>query len=179
MRRERSTDWRLYSSPCGDLLLGASDGWLVCCDWRSSWERDVSPLELEELLAPSADAVNEAVLTEAVSQLSAYFLGERRFFDLPYRVEGTDFQRSVWQAIGLIPYGKTSTYGALSEVIGRAKAFQAVGTATGANRLSIIIPCHRVLGTDGSMRGYAGGLDRKVALLTLEGKDCSMLKAHR
>ena len=157
MRRERSTDWRLYSSPCGDLLLGASDSVLVCCDWRSAWERSISSTALEELLAPPADAVNEAVLTEAVSQLSAYFLGERRFFDLPYRVEGTAFQRSVWQAIGLISYGKTSTYGALAEVIGRTKAFRAVGAATGANQLSIIVPCHRVVGTTGSFSGYRGG----------------------
>ena len=170
MRRERSTDWRLYSSPCGDLLLGVSDGQLVCCDWRSAWERDISPSELEELLAPSADAVNEAVLTEAVSQLSAYFRGERRSFDLPLRAEGTDFQRSVWQGICFIPYGKTSTYGALAEVIGRAKAFQAVGTATGANRLSIIIPCHRVVGKTGSFSGYRGGRLAKEYLLDLEAR---------
>ena len=170
MRREGSTDWRLYSSPCGDLLLGASDGRIVCCDWRSAWERSVSSSALEELLAPSADAVNEAVLTEAVSQLCAYFLGERRFFDLPLRVEGTAFQRSVWQAIGLIPYGKTSTYGALAEVIGRAKACQAVGTATGANRLSIIVPCHRVVGKTGSFSGYRGGRLAKEYLLDLEAR---------
>ena len=142
----------------------------MCCDWCSAWERDVSPSELEELLAPSADAVNEAVLTEAVSQLSAYFLGEQWSFDLPLRVEGTDFQRSVWQGICLIPYGKTSTYGALAEVIGRAKAFQAVGTATGANRLSIIIPCHRVVGKTGSFSGYRGGRLAKEYLLDLEAR---------
>ena len=170
MRRERSTDWRLYSSPCGDLLLGASDGWLVCCDWRSSWERDVSPAELEELLAPPGNAVNEKVLDEAICQLKAYFLGERRSFDLPLRVEGTAFQQSVWQAIGLIPYGKTSTYGALVEVIGRARAFQAVGTATGANRLSIIVPCHRVVGKTGSFSGYRGGRLAKEYLLDLEAR---------
>ena len=170
MRREKSTDWRLYSSPCGDLLLGASDGVLVCCDWRLAWERSVSSTALEELLAPPADAVNEAVLTEAVSQLSAYFLGERRFFDLPYRVEGTAFQRSVWQAIGLISYGKTSTYGALAEVIGRTKAFRAVGAATGANQLSIIVPCHRVVGTTGSFSGYRGGRLVKEYLLDLEAR---------
>ncbi len=140
----------------------------MCCDWRSAWERNVSPSELEELLSPSGDAVNEAVLTEVVSQLSAYFLGERRSFDLPLRVEGTAFQQSVWQAIGLIPYGKTSTYGALAEVIGRAKAFQAVGTATGANRLSIIVPCHRVVGKTGSFSGYRGGRLAKEYLLDLE-----------
>lgn len=142
----------------------------MCCDWRSAWERNVSPSELEELLSPSGDAANEAVLTEVVSQLSAYFLGERRSFDLPLRVEGTAFQQSVWQAIGLIPYGKTSTYGALAEVIGRAKAFQAVGTATGANRLSIIIPCHRVVGKTGSFSGYRGGRLAKEYLLDLEAR---------
>ena len=170
MRREKSTDWRLYSSPCGDLLLGANDGQLICCDWRSAWEGSISSTALEELLAPPADAVNEAVLTEAVSQLSAYFLGERRFFDLPYRVEGTTFQRSVWQAIGLIPYGKTSTYGSLAEVIGRTKAFRAVGAATGANQLSIIVPCHRVVGTTGSFSGYRGGRLAKEYLLDLEAR---------
>lgn len=142
----------------------------MCCDWRSAWEKDVSPSELEELLASSADAVNEAVLTEAVSQLSAYFLGERRSFDLPLRAEGTAFQRSVWQGICLIPYGKTSTYGALAEVIGRARAFRAVGAATGANRLSIIIPCHRVVGKTGSFSGYRGGRLAKEYLLDLEAR---------
>ena len=142
----------------------------MCCDWRSAWERSVSSSALEELLAPSTDAVNETVLDEAICQLKAYFLGERRSFDLPLRVEGTAFQQLVWQAIGLIPYGKTSTYGALAEVIGRARAFQAVGTATGANRLSIIIPCHRVVGKTGNFSGYRGGRLAKEYLLDLEAR---------
>ena len=113
---------------------------------------------------------HQPVLQEAFKQLQAYFAGKLQQFDLPLDLSaGTAFQQSVWQAILTIPYGKTATYSAVSRALGNPLAIRAVGTATGRNPIGIIVPCHRVMGADGSLTGYAGGLDRKQAFLTLEG----------
>ena len=110
------------------------------------------------------------VLARAVAQLREYFSGERTTFDLPLDLQGgTPFQQSVWQALLAIPRGGTTSYGLLSQRIGKPAAARAVGAAVGRNPLSIVVPCHRVLGADGSLTGYAGGLERKTALLQLEG----------
>jgi methylated-DNA-[protein]-cysteine S-methyltransferase len=110
------------------------------------------------------------VLCAAASQLAEYFAGERQQFDLPLDLShGTAFQQSVWQALRQIPHGQTCSYGRLGAQIGRGAAVRAVGAAVGRNPLSVIVPCHRVLGADGALTGYAGGLDRKVRLLALEG----------
>lgn len=110
------------------------------------------------------------VLQEAGAQLSAYWQGQRRRFDLPLDLSaGTAFQQAVWRALLAIPYGATTSYGALSAALGKPTAVRAVGGAVGRNPLGIIVPCHRVIGASGSLTGYAGGLDRKVALLQLEG----------
>jgi methylated-DNA-[protein]-cysteine S-methyltransferase len=109
-------------------------------------------------------------LVKAVKQLSEYFAGRRAAFELPLDLRGgTAFQQSVWQALLHIPSGATSSYGALSTLIGKSAAVRAVGAAVGRNPLSVVVPCHRVLGSDGSLTGYAGGLPRKSALLQLEG----------
>ncbi len=109
-------------------------------------------------------------LREAVAQFTASFAGERAHFDLPLDLGyGTDFQQAVWRALLALPRGGTTSYGALSASIGRPKAVRAVGAAVGRNPLSVVVPCHRVIGADGSLTGYAGGLDRKTALLRLEG----------
>ncbi len=107
--------------------------------------------------------------TEAERQLKAYFAGELRDFDLPLAPRGTPFRERVWSALDTIPYGSTVTYRELSARAGSPGAVRAIGGAVGANPLMIIRPCHRVIGSDGSLTGYAGGLDRKRALLTLEG----------
>jgi methylated-DNA-[protein]-cysteine S-methyltransferase len=110
------------------------------------------------------------VLRAAQSQLAQYFAGQRSTFDLPLDLRGgTAFQRSVWDALMTIPPGGTTSYGMLSRRIGCPAAVRAVGAAVGRNPVSIVVPCHRVLGADGSLTGYAGGLDRKTALLRLEG----------
>jgi methylated-DNA-[protein]-cysteine S-methyltransferase len=110
------------------------------------------------------------VLRQAVAQLDEYFSGTRKRFDLPLDLQGgTVFQQSVWQALLAIPCGGTTSYGMLSRRIGQPSAVRAVGAAVGRNPLSIVVPCHRVLGADGSLTGYAGGLERKSALLRLEG----------
>ncbi|GGX61654.1 methylated-DNA--[protein]-cysteine S-methyltransferase [Streptomyces hiroshimensis] len=111
-----------------------------------------------------------AAFAEAERQLTAYFAGESQDFRLEFAVEGTEFRRRVWDALDAIPYGATTTYGELAARIGASRAaVRAVGGAVGANPLLVLRPCHRVIGADGSLTGYAGGLDRKRALLALEG----------
>jgi methylated-DNA-[protein]-cysteine S-methyltransferase len=113
---------------------------------------------------------NHPVLLQATAQLDEYFKGTRSTFDLPLDLQGgTAFQQSVWQALLSIPRGGTTSYGMLSQRIGRPAAMRAVGAAVGRNPVSVVVPCHRVVGADGSLTGYAGGLERKTALLQLEG----------
>lgn len=105
---------------------------------------------------------------DAEAQITAYMSGRLRTFDIPIRFEGTHFQRRVWQAIAAIPFGTTLSYSALAEQIGAPSSMRAVGAATGRNPISLIVPCHRVVGRSGALTGYAGGLDRKRALLDFE-----------
>jgi methylated-DNA-[protein]-cysteine S-methyltransferase len=116
-----------------------------------------------------SNGAGAAVVAEAARQLRAYFAGERRTFDLPLAPAGTPFQLAVWRALADIPYGRTESYGELARRIGRPNAVRAVGAANGANPLPIVVPCHRVIGADGSLTGYGGGLPIKQALLELEG----------
>jgi len=111
------------------------------------------------------------VFAEVRAQLSAYFEGKRRSFDLALAPRGTEFQRRVWRALAAIPYGTTTTYAALARSIGSPNAVRAVGAANGKNPLSIVVPCHRVIGKDGTLTGYAGGLSRKRRLLELESSE--------
>jgi methylated-DNA-[protein]-cysteine S-methyltransferase len=112
---------------------------------------------------------DDELLRHAADQIHEYFAGERDSFDLPLDLHGTAFQRSVWQRLLAIRTGGTTSYGAIAKALGSASAVRAVGGAVGRNPLSVIVPCHRVVGTDGSLTGYAGGVDRKRALLLLEG----------
>ncbi|MGH9061287.1 MAG: methylated-DNA--[protein]-cysteine S-methyltransferase, partial [Acidimicrobiales bacterium] len=108
---------------------------------------------------------DDSCFGEAVAQLDAYFAGTLTRFDLPLRMQGTAFQRQVWSALCEIPYGQTWSYGQLADRIGNSKACRAVGLANGRNPVSIVVPCHRVIGADGSLTGYGGGVDRKAWLL--------------
>lgn len=153
------------SSPQGNLYLAATPKGLAgmwFTDQRhlpdvSNWQRHEETSQLH-------------ILKETQQQLNAYFAGKLQQFDLPLDLNaGTPFQQTVWQALLKIPYGKTTSYGALSSSIGKPLAVRAVGTAIGRNPIGIIVPCHRVLGADGSLTGYAGGLHRKEAFLKLEG----------
>ena len=112
---------------------------------------------------------DDPLLKNSAAQLQRYFVGEQITFDLPLDLLGTAFQQSVWQALLAIPSGSTSTYGAIARKLAAASAVRAVGGAVGRNPVSVIVPCHRVVGSDGSMTGYAGGTERKLALLELEG----------
>jgi len=111
---------------------------------------------------------DNAILATAASQLSEYFAGQRRDFDVVLDLRGTEFQVDAWMALATIPYGETVTYAHQAELIGRPTAVRAVGTANGRNPIPIVLPCHRVIGTDGSLTGYAGGLDLKRRLIDLE-----------
>jgi methylated-DNA-[protein]-cysteine S-methyltransferase len=120
-------------------------------------------------LARPADAKSDAApFRAAIAQLEEYFAGERREFSLPLAAEGTDFQREVWRGLAAIPYGVTLSYGQLASAIGRPRAVRAVGLANGRNPISIIVPCHRVIGANGTLTGYGGGVERKRFLLDLE-----------
>lgn len=119
--------------------------------------------------APRPDAVNHPLAEEAARQVAAYFAGERQVFDLPLKLEGTAFQRRVWNHLTTIPYGRTTTYQEIADALGNPRAVRAVGAANGQNPISIIVPCHRVIGSDGKLVGYGGGLWRKEWLLRHEG----------
>lgn len=151
-------------SPVGPLLLAASDAGLHV----------VAFPEPRHAVAP--DVVGEAgehpVLQRAAAQLREYFAGTRRQFDLPLAPAGTPFQRHVWQTLASIPYGETITYRELAARTGRPSASRAVGAANGRNPLPIVLPCHRVIGADGSLTGFGGGLPTKRFLLELEGARC-------
>lgn len=151
-----------FDSPLGGVTLAATDRGLAGTwfDQQRHWP-DTGGWQ-------AAD--DHPVLRQAAAQLGDYFAGRRRHFDLPLDLShGTAFQQAVWQALLAIPSGRTTSYGALSAGVGNPAAVRAVGAAVGRNPISVIVPCHRVLGADGSLTGYAGGLERKTALLKLEG----------
>lgn len=155
----------VVDSPLGELTL-VSDGACVTGVYmavhkhtdRTGWGPRTS----------LTDHATPAVLVEAAGQLSAYFAGERTAFDLPLAPRGTDFQQRVWAALLAIPYGETTSYGELATDLGNPGASRAVGLANGRNPISIIVPCHRVVGATGQLTGYGGGIERKRTLLALE-----------
>ena len=153
------------ASPLGPLRLCATAKGLA-----GVWFHDQRQLPPETTFQQWPTHVNDPVCLEAQKQLHAYFAGKLQRFDLPLDLSsGTAFQREVWQCLLSIPPGMTQTYGAIAQAIGRNAAVRAVGAAVGRNPVSIIVPCHRVLGANGSLTGYAGGLARKTHLLQLEG----------
>ena len=159
-------------SPLGDLTLVASPNGLVGAWFQNQRHLPaaLSATQPVEQTQKWPEQANNPILREAVKQLNAYFAGHQSGFDLPLDLSvGSPFQQAVWQALLSIPRGSTTSYGALSNAIGRPSAVRAVGGAIGRNPLSIVVPCHRVIGSSGALTGYAGGLDRKIALLQLEG----------
>ena len=148
-----------HDSPVGPLLLAGRDGALTTIWFPPHGERQPP----EPGWVPA-----DAPFDEAKSQLDGYFAGRRRRFDLPLEPAGTAFQRKVLEALQAIPYGETRSYKAVAEAIGKPRAVRAVGAANARNPIPIIIPCHRVIGSDGSLTGFGGGLDAKRQLLALE-----------
>lgn len=157
-----------YNSPYGELILGSYDGRLCLCDWRYRKMRNAIDKRVTMKLCTQYLEKDNAVLRETRSQLKQFFHSERREFDLPLLFVGTDFQKQVWKQLMLISFGETATYLALADGMGNKKAVRAVANANGANALSIIVPCHRIIGSNGQLVGYAGGLEVKRKLLLLE-----------
>jgi methylated-DNA-[protein]-cysteine S-methyltransferase len=157
------TSCLVTDSPIGPLTLLAADGALCGLYMNATVPDRVGPVG-----EPPPGGADAAVLARAADQLGEYFEGERESFDLPLALAGTAFQRSVWEALLGIGYGRCVSYAQLADQIGRPTAVRAVGHANGRNPVSIIVPCHRVVGSDGTLTGYGGGLDNKRRLLDLE-----------
>ena len=147
------TTYAFYQSPFGLLKIGAADGKVILVGIVSKQDEPNQPTALS---------------AEVYRQLQEYFAGQRTVFTIPYAFQGTSFQQAVWAQIAKIPYGRTVTYKDIAQAIGKPRAFQATGRAVGANPLAILIPCHRVVGSNGELTGYAFGLEMKKALLNLE-----------
>lgn len=160
-KSERRLVYKWVDSPIGKLKLVASDRGLAAILWETDRPHRVRLAEAEEERA-------HAVLTQAERQLAEYFAGKRSEFDLPLDCRGTPFQQSVWEALRTIPFGETRSYSEIARQVGRPRAVRAAGAANGRNPVAIVTPCHRVIGAGGQLTGFAGGLEAKAYLLTLE-----------
>jgi methylated-DNA-[protein]-cysteine S-methyltransferase len=159
--KKMSLSYKTIESPVGKLKLVASDQGLVAILWEHDSPRRV---RLSELVVKE----QHPVLLKTERQLGEYFAGKRKAFSVALDMRGTDFQKNVWEALLAIPFGETRSYGQLAKQLGNPKASRAVGAANGKNPVSIIVPCHRVIGSSGKLTGFAGGLDTKARLLQLE-----------
>jgi O-6-methylguanine DNA methyltransferase len=146
-------------TPAGTLLLTSNDSTITGMHW----------VAFRRAPKPTPDWQERPELfVKAIAELTEYFAGKRTTFDIPLSAKGTAFQQAVWKELQKIPYGETTTYSAIASAIGRPKAVRAVGTAVGSNPISIAIPCHRVIAANGTLGGYAGGLESKQTLFTVE-----------
>lgn len=152
--KHRAVLSQVIATPVGSLRLEIEDGRVTVLSFTDE---------------PPGEALGDPLARTVVAQLGDYFAGTRREFDLPLAPRGTEFQRAVWAELARIPYGQTISYGELARRLGKPAAVRAVGRANGQNPIPIVLPCHRVIGADGSLTGYGGGLDRKQTLLRLEG----------
>lgn len=155
---------KVIDSPVGQLKLVASEHGLVAILWENDPPRRVR-------LAEVIESDDDPIVGETERQLREYFSGQRTAFELPLDFRGTEFQRKVWSALLTIPFGETRSYAQIAEQIGSPAAVRAVGAANGRNPLSIVAPCHRVVGSNGKLTGFAGGLETKAKLLSLERRE--------
>ena len=160
---------KYIKTPVGELILGSFNNQLCVADWRYRKMRSAIDTRIMNGLNSEFETGTSEVIEETKQQLKQYFDGERTTFEIPLLMVGTDFQKQVWNALIQIPYGKTETYLGLSKSLENEKAIRAVASANGANAISIIVPCHRIIGSNGDLVGYAGGLPAKKKLLELEG----------
>ncbi len=157
-----------FKTPYGELILGEYNDKICLCDWRYRKMRQAIDDRIQEGLQATFELKQTALIIETQLQLEEYFRKQRTNFELPLLLIGTTFQKSVWNELLKIPYGKTETYMSLSHKLNNTKAIRAVAAANGANAISIIVPCHRIVGSNGELVGYAGGVDVKQKLLRLE-----------
>jgi methylated-DNA-[protein]-cysteine S-methyltransferase len=164
----QNIDINYFDSRYGELILGSYDEKLCLCDWRYRKKRDAIDSRIKQGLKADYREKDDSILQDARKQLDEYFRRQRKSFDIPLLTVGTPFQKSVWKSLLKIPYGETASYQQLAEDIGNSNAVRAVASANGANALSIFIPCHRVIGSNGKLVGYAGGTNVKAKLLSIE-----------
>ena len=157
-----------YDSPCGKLLLGVHGQSISLCDWMIHDRVDRTLRRIDKYLTRKLERDDASLLDHAANLLDAYFKGKLKTFDIPLSLCGTEFQRRVWKELLKVPYGTTTSYKTIAESVSLPSGTRAVASAIGANPLSIFIPCHRIIGADGALTGYAGGLDAKRYLLQLE-----------
>ena len=157
-----------YKSPIGELLLGSFEDKLCLADMKYRKMRTTIDSRIQKGLKAKYIEESSEVIDKTIKQMQEYFAGERKAFDIPLLMVGTDFQKSVWEGLMQIPYGTTASYLELAQNIGNEKAVRAVASANGANAIAILIPCHRIIGSNGDLVGYAGGLPAKKKLLELE-----------
>lgn len=169
MKEKNIITIKYYDSPCGILMLGSLGDKLCLCDWQVEKHRGHVDKRLIRMLNAEFEEGISDVIEKAAGQLDEFFAGKRREFDVPLLFVGTDFQKTVWNELLKIPFGRTISYGEMARRIGMPKAVRAVANANGANAISIFAPCHRVIGSDHSLTGYGGGLDAKRKLLEMEG----------
>ncbi len=168
MMNKNKINIQYFNTPVGELILGSYDEKLCLADWRYRKMRESIDARLQKGLNAEYVEEDTKVLKEARKQFNEYFDHKRKSFDLPLLLVGTDFQKSVWQGLMQIPFGSTASYRDLAQDLGNEKAVRAVANANGANAISIVIPCHRIIGSNGDLTGYAGGLSIKKKLLELE-----------
>ena len=169
MEDKRNTVYiQYYDSPCGKIILGSVSGELCLCDWAEMPCAGPNMRRLARLLGATFTKEPSETLQKAAKELDEYFAGTRKGFDIPLHPVGTAFQQRIWEALLEIPYGKTRTYKDIAIRVGNLRGIRAVAQAIGANGISIFIPCHRVIGSDRSLTGFAGGLGAKKALLDTE-----------
>jgi len=157
-----------YQSPFGELIMGSFDDRLCLCDWRFRKMRPAIDKRILSGLNASYEEGDTNIMRDAKQQLQEYFEGKREKFDIPLTLVGSPFQKSVWNELLKIPFGETNTYLGISKKLKNEKATRAIASANGANAISIIVPCHRIVGSSGQLVGYAGGLHVKKKLLHLE-----------
>lgn len=160
----------------GELIIGSFENKICLCDWSYRKMRNQIDARIQKGLNAEYVTKSSEIIEATVIQLKEYFESIRIKFDIPLKLVGTDFQIRVWEKLRTIPFGKTLTYKELAIQLGDEKAIRAVATANGANAISIIVPCHRIIGTDNKLVGYAGGLSAKKKLLELEGAYNQQLK---
>ncbi len=157
-----------YKTKIGELILGSFEGELCLLDFKYRRMRTTVDKRIKQGLNAEFIEGDDELLETTRQELDEYLAGKRKAFDIPLLTVGTDFQKSVWNALMKVPYGATSTYAELAEAIGNKQAVRAVAAANGANAIGIIIPCHRIIGSGGELVGYGGGLPVKKRLLKLE-----------
>ncbi len=157
-----------YDSPCGEIVLASIGGRLCLCDWNEMPCAERNKRRLLRMLNAEFREETTEVLRRTMAELDEYFAGRRTLFDIPLLMVGTDFQKRVWRALLEIPYGKVRTYKTIALGVGNLKGVRAVAQAIGANGIGILIPCHRVIGSDNTLTGFAGGLEAKRILLERE-----------